>query len=74
MGDRRTFKLLSTVKSGTAVDTPRSERALTIKHEKETARPYSYGVTFEDGVRAEMTPTDQKGLTEVLSGIIARNC
>jgi predicted alpha-1,2-mannosidase len=31
---------------------------LAFKHENETARPYYYGVTFENGLKAEMAPTD----------------
>ncbi|MEV3858633.1 GH92 family glycosyl hydrolase [Streptomyces sp. NPDC050095] len=58
MGDRQTFQIMPSAKSGTAVDTSRTGRALPFKHENETARPYYYGVKFENGVRAEMTPTD----------------
>ncbi|WP_353945315.1 GH92 family glycosyl hydrolase [Streptomyces sp. HUAS MG91] len=58
MGDRQTFQIMPSAKSGDALDTSRSGRALPFRHDNETARPYYYGVTFENGVRAEMAPTD----------------
>ncbi len=57
MGDRQTFQLMPSVASGTP-DASREARALSFKHENETARPHYYGVTFENGLKAEMTPTD----------------
>ncbi|MHB9858352.1 GH92 family glycosyl hydrolase [Streptomyces sp. YIM S03343] len=57
MGDRQTFQVMPSAVSGTP-DTGRSARALAFRHENETARPYYYGVTFENGLKAEMTPTD----------------
>lgn len=57
MGDRQTFQLMPSV----AADTPeadRTARALPFRHENEVAKPHYYGVTFENGLRAEMTPTD----------------
>ncbi|WP_435797573.1 GH92 family glycosyl hydrolase [Streptomyces avermitilis] len=57
MGDRQTFQLMPSAASGTP-DTGRSARALAFRHENETARPYYYGVTFENGLKAEMAPTD----------------
>jgi predicted alpha-1,2-mannosidase len=57
MGDRQTFQLMPSAASGTP-DTGRTARALAFRHENETARPYYYGVTFENGLKAEMTPTD----------------
>ncbi|MFI9644901.1 GH92 family glycosyl hydrolase [Streptomyces sp. NPDC052040] len=57
MGDRQTFQVMPSAAAGTP-DTGRSARALAFRHENETARPYYYGVTFENGVKAEMTPTD----------------
>ncbi|MFJ5262006.1 GH92 family glycosyl hydrolase [Streptomyces sp. NPDC088387] len=57
MGDRQTFQLMPSAASGTP-DTGRTARALPFSHENETARPYYYGVTFENGLKAEMTPTD----------------
>ncbi|MCN9242927.1 GH92 family glycosyl hydrolase [Streptomyces sp. RY43-2] len=57
MGDRQTFQVMPSAASGTP-DTGRTARALAFRHERETARPYYYGVTFENGLRAEMAPTD----------------
>ncbi|WP_316742887.1 GH92 family glycosyl hydrolase [Streptomyces sp. MK7] len=57
MGDRQTFQVMPSAASGTP-DTDRTARALAFRHENETARPYYYGVTFENGLKAEMTPTD----------------
>ncbi|MDT0438374.1 MULTISPECIES: GH92 family glycosyl hydrolase [Streptomyces] len=57
MGDRQTFQVMPSIASGTP-DTGRTARALPFRHENETARPYYYGVRFENGLRTEMTPTD----------------
>ncbi|MFE1951999.1 GH92 family glycosyl hydrolase [Streptomyces sp. NPDC059524] len=56
MGDRQTFQMMPS--AAKTVDTSRAGRALPFRHENETARPYYYGVTFENGVKAEMAPTD----------------
>ncbi|MEW1924160.1 MULTISPECIES: GH92 family glycosyl hydrolase [unclassified Streptomyces] len=61
MGDRQTFQMMPSVDK----DTPsasRTKRALPFKHEKETARPHYYGVTFENGLKAEMAPTDHAAM------------
>ncbi|MEV5873180.1 GH92 family glycosyl hydrolase [Streptomyces sp. NPDC052101] len=57
MGDRQTFQVMPSAAAGTP-DTGREARELPFRHENETARPYYYGVRFENGLRAEMTPTD----------------
>ncbi|MEU6367870.1 GH92 family glycosyl hydrolase [Streptomyces sp. NPDC046931] len=57
MGDRQTFQVMPSAAAGTP-DTGREARALAFRHDHETARPYYYGVTFENGLKAEMTPTD----------------
>lgn len=57
MGDRQTFQLMPSVAKDTP-DASRKARALPFKHENETAKPHYYGVTFENGLKAEMTPTD----------------
>ncbi|MFJ8824128.1 GH92 family glycosyl hydrolase [Streptomyces sp. NPDC102467] len=56
MGDRQTFQMMPS--AAATVDTSRTGRALPFKHENETAKPYYYGVKFENGVQAEMAPTD----------------
>ncbi|WP_432031099.1 GH92 family glycosyl hydrolase [Streptomyces antibioticus] len=57
MGDRQTFQVMPSAASGTP-DTGREARELAFRHENETARPYYYGVRFENGLKAEMTPAD----------------
>ncbi|MFD8302089.1 GH92 family glycosyl hydrolase [Streptomyces sp. NPDC059690] len=57
MGDRQTFQLMPSTQAGTP-DTGRKARELAFRHENETARPYYYGVRFENGLKAEMAPTD----------------
>ncbi|MGW5098662.1 GH92 family glycosyl hydrolase [Streptomyces nodosus] len=57
MGDRQTFQVMPSAASGTP-DTGRAARELAFRHENEIARPYYYGVTFENGLKAEMAPTD----------------
>nr|WP_189939550.1 GH92 family glycosyl hydrolase [Streptomyces aurantiogriseus] len=57
MGDRQTFQVMPSAAAGVP-DTGRAARALPFRHANETARPYSYGVRFENGLTAEMAPTD----------------
>ncbi|MGW3360084.1 GH92 family glycosyl hydrolase [Streptomyces bungoensis] len=57
MGDRQTFQVMPSAAAGTP-DTGREARALPFRHENETARPYYYGVRFENGLKAEIAPTD----------------
>jgi predicted alpha-1,2-mannosidase len=40
----------------------RGARALAFQHDNEIARPYYYGVTFDGGIRAELTPTDHAAM------------
>ncbi|MFF8277169.1 GH92 family glycosyl hydrolase [Streptomyces lateritius] len=61
MGDRQTFQVMPSAAAGAPV-TDRLRRALAFRHEKETARPHHYGVTFENGLKAEMTPTDHAAM------------
>jgi predicted alpha-1,2-mannosidase len=61
MGDRQTFQLMPSAAAGTP-DTDRAKRALPFRHEKETARPHYYGVTFENGLKAEITPADHAAM------------
>ncbi|WP_063738067.1 MULTISPECIES: GH92 family glycosyl hydrolase [unclassified Streptomyces] len=57
MGDRQTFQVMPSTAEG-APDPGREARALAFRHEDETALPYHYGVTFTNGLRADMAPTD----------------
>ncbi|MEU5104966.1 GH92 family glycosyl hydrolase [Streptomyces sp. NPDC021354] len=61
MGDRQTFQLMPSVASDVP-DAGRTARALPFRHSNETARPHYYGVTFENGLKAEVTPTDHAAL------------
>lgn len=61
MGDRQTFQVMPSAAAGTP-ETDRVKRALAFRHEKETARPHYYGVTFENGLKAEMAPTDHAAM------------
>ncbi|MFD8916828.1 GH92 family glycosyl hydrolase [Streptomyces sp. NPDC059569] len=61
MGDRQTFQLMPSVAAETP-DASRTARALPFRHENETARPHYYGVTFENGLKTEMTPTDHAAM------------
>lgn len=61
MGDRQTFQVMPSAAGGTP-ETDRVKRALAFRHEKETARPHLYGVTFENGLKAEITPTDHAAM------------
>ncbi|WP_432247331.1 GH92 family glycosyl hydrolase [Streptomyces sanyensis] len=61
MGDRQTFQVMPSAASGTP-DTSRTARALPFRHENETARPHYYGVTFENGLRAEIAPADHTAM------------
>ncbi|AJT63736.1 hypothetical protein T261_2051 [Streptomyces lydicus] len=61
MGDRQTFQVMPTVAPGTP-DASRTARALPFHHSRETARPHYYGVTFDNGLKAEITPTDHAAL------------
>ena len=57
MGDRQTFQVMPSAAAGPP-ETDRVKRALAFRHEKETARPHYYGVTFENGLKAELAPAD----------------
>ena len=57
MGDRQSFQVLPSSATGTP-NAGLSARALPFTHDHEIARPYYYGVTFDAGIRAELTPTD----------------
>ncbi|MET7901213.1 GH92 family glycosyl hydrolase [Streptomyces sp. NPDC005355] len=61
MGDRQTFQVMPSVASDVP-DASRTARALPFRHDKESARPYAYGVTFENGLKAEMAPTDHAAI------------
>ncbi|MET0302718.1 MAG: GH92 family glycosyl hydrolase [Microbacteriaceae bacterium] len=60
MGDRNQLAVMpstSATPSGTLTD-----RALAFDHNNEVAQPDFYGVQFENGLKAEVTPTDHAGV------------
>ncbi len=56
MGDRQTFQVMPSPNASPA--TGRTARALEFSHDDETAKPYYYGVTFTNGLKTEIAPTD----------------
>ncbi len=61
MGDRQTFQVMPSAADGVP-DASRTGRALAFSHDNEVARPYYYGVTFDDGLRTEFAPADHAAL------------
>jgi predicted alpha-1,2-mannosidase len=61
MGDRQTFQVMPSTAAGTP-DADRSERALPFSHDDEVARPYYYGVTFQNRLKTEIAPTDHAAM------------
>ncbi|GAB2497391.1 hypothetical protein GCM10027084_08200 [Pseudoxanthomonas sangjuensis] len=61
MGDRQTFQVMPSIASGEpGVD--RKDRAATFRHENETARAHYYGVRLDNGIVAEIAPTDHAAM------------
>ncbi|MCT2584831.1 GH92 family glycosyl hydrolase [Actinophytocola gossypii] len=61
LGDRQTFQFMPTVGEGVP-DADRDARALAFRHEDETASPHHYGVTFQNGLRTDIAPTDHAAM------------
>ena len=61
MGDRQTFQVMPSSASDTP-DPDREARALPFSHDNETASPHYYGVTFDNGMKAEIAPTDHAAM------------
>jgi predicted alpha-1,2-mannosidase len=57
IGDRQTFQVMPEAGGGTPT-ADRSARALPFDHANEIALPHYYGVTFQNGMKTEITPTD----------------
>lgn len=55
MGDRQTFQVMP---SNIAPTQDRALRALPFRHDNEVAKAHYYGVTFENGMKTEIAPTD----------------
>lgn len=60
MGDRQTFQVMPSEIDKPKID--RSKRALAFKHSNEVAKPYGYQVTFNNGMKTEMTPTNHAAM------------
>ncbi|POX39115.1 alpha-mannosidase [Streptomyces sp. Ru73] len=61
MGDRQTFQVMPSAAAGTP-DVSRTARALPFHHSRETAKPHYYGVTFDNGLKTEIAPTDHAAM------------
>lgn len=61
MGDRQTFHVMPSDATGKP-SANRKSRALPFKHDNEIAQPHYYSVTFENGIKTEMTPTDHAAM------------
>ncbi|MBS0199422.1 MAG: GH92 family glycosyl hydrolase [Proteobacteria bacterium] len=61
MGDRQTFQVMPSLATGEP-EADRRKRALSFSHDNEIARPYLYGVRFDNGITAEIAPTDHAAL------------
>ncbi len=61
MGDRQTFQVMPTAATGVP-SADRSARALAFSHDNEIARAHFYGVTFDNGMKTEITPTDHAAM------------
>ena len=60
MGDRQTFQVMPSRRRHAGRD--RSARALAFRHANEIAKPHYYGVTFENGIKTEIAPTDHAAM------------
>jgi predicted alpha-1,2-mannosidase len=61
MGDRQTFQVMPSSAAGVP-DAGRGARALAFRHDDEIAKPYHYGVRFQNGMRTDIAPTDHAAL------------
>ncbi len=57
MGDRQTFQVMPSLAT-VEPEADRRKRALSFSHDNEIARPYLYAVRFDNGIAAEIAPTD----------------
>jgi predicted alpha-1,2-mannosidase len=61
VGDHQTFQVMPST-SAVPATADRTARALAFSHDHEVARADYYGVTFDNGLRGEITPTDHAAL------------
>lgn len=61
MGDRQTFQIMPSNATGQP-DPDRKKRALSFSHENEVARAHTYRVDFDNGMRAEIAPSERAAI------------
>ncbi|KRA42502.1 GH92 family glycosyl hydrolase [Pseudoxanthomonas sp. Root630] len=61
MGDRQTFQVMPSAASGIP-EADRGKRALSFTHDREEARPHTYRVDFDNGIRAEIAPSERAAI------------
>jgi predicted alpha-1,2-mannosidase len=61
MGDRQTFQVMPSIAAGVP-SANRADRAVPFRHENETARPHHYRVALDNGIVAEIAPTDHAAM------------
>jgi len=62
MSDRDSMSVMPSLSTDTAPDASLSGRALSFSHDDEVAQPDYYSVAFDDGIKAEVTPSDHAGV------------
>lgn len=61
MGDRQTFQIMPSLTSGVP-SANRADRAVTFRHDNEIARAHYYRVKLDNGIVAEIAPTDHAAM------------
>ncbi|KRG70577.1 GH92 family glycosyl hydrolase [Pseudoxanthomonas dokdonensis] len=61
MGDRQTFQVMPSSTRGVP-EADRGKRALSFSHDHEEARPQAYRVDFDNGIRAEIAPSERAAI------------
>jgi predicted alpha-1,2-mannosidase len=62
MGDRQTFQLMPAAAPSGPPSLNRAARALSFSHANEVAHAHAYRVAFDDGIVAEMAPTEHAAM------------
>lgn len=61
MSDRQTFQVMPSIAGGVP-SANRKDRAVSFRHENEIARPHHYRVELDNGIVAEIVPTDHAAI------------
>lgn len=61
MGDRQTFQVMPSSTRGVP-EADRAKRALSFSHDHEDAKPHAYRVDFDNGIRAEIAPSERAAI------------